>query len=469
METKLRPFSPDRGCLDTADLLMASHSVIIEGSGPLRCWTSSVLALSRISQYISFEVTSEKVLLSCFNSSESVLATAAFKKHFFKSYRIPNTSSFSGKALSGMRESKRFKESGGYCAQFQLASKIMVSIFRKLDNPGNPVQRCKIIFDDILAEQQGAYLERSGDSDLTHTIYVEVELTLHNGVSKIYKTPCIDSGQIFHGEIDKSSVVSWFKCDSKLFRSCLNHVSPRSEEVGLVFDETNVTLTAFTRAIKSDKEILKQPLQTQISISLGQFDSFDMKIGTGVSFRHKEFAVVASLTDALSSNANGTNAAAGVGVFYEGFISKPAHPIIFDITGPCISEGVLLRFMFMTNAEDEDDSYIEERRTVKASSRTSVATIKHVFGKTINVLPEAPRISPQPRYENTEDPLPATVTWDDTQIPNETSGVIDVDSVTDDEDEEFEKEFMALSQRLDMEAAAIGPTQGASQAKGLFD
>lgn len=125
--------------------------------------------------------------------------------------------------------------------------------------------------------------------------------------------------------------------------------------------------------------------------------------------------------------------------------------------------------MFMTNAEDEDDSYIEERRTVKASSRTSVATIKHVFGKTINVLPEAPRISPQPRYENTEDPLPATVTWDDTQIPNETSGVIDVDSVTDDEDEEFEKEFMALSQRLDMEAAAIGPTQGASQAKGLFD
>lgn len=367
-----------------------------------------------------------------------------------------------------MRETKRLKQTGGYCAQFQLASKIMVSIFRKLDNPGNPVQRCKIIFDDSLAEKQDVYYERNGDSDLSNTIYVEVELTLHNGVSKIYKTPCIDSGQVFQGDIDKSSVVSWFKCDSKLFRSCLSHVSPRSEEVGLVFDETNVTLTAFTRAIKSDKEILKQPLQTQISISLGQFDSLDMKIGTGVSFRHKEFAVVASLSDALA-NGNGTNGTGGSGVFYEGFVSKPAHPILFDLTGPCIPDGVLLRFMFMTNAEDEDESYVEERRITKASSRTSVTTIKHVVGKASASLPEIPPVSQQPRIESTEDLLPATVTWDDTQIPNEATGVIDVDSVTDDEDEEFEKEFMALSQRLDMEAAAIGPTQGASQAKGLFD
>ena len=101
---------------------------------------------------------------------------------------------------------------------------------------------------------------------------------------------------------DKSTSLNRLTIPAQAFKEVMDHFAPRAEELSLAVHEGQLKLTSFTEGIVTEKEILKQPVHTSITIDNQEFLSMEVDEEALITFFLREFKAVITLCDALSTD-----------------------------------------------------------------------------------------------------------------------------------------------------------------------
>lgn len=117
-------------------------------------------------------------------------------------------------------------------------------------------------------------------------------------------------------------------------KNVTDHFAPRAEEITLTVEDGSLLLTSFTEGIRNDKEILKQPVHTSVSIDAKEFLTMEVDEDIRVTFGLREFRAVVSLGDVLSTD-------------LELFYGDSGRPMIVEFE----KEGLIGEFVVATTAD----------------------------------------------------------------------------------------------------------------------
>lgn len=139
-----------------------------------------------------------------------------------------------------------------------------------------------------------------------------------------------------HAVTDKTICHNRFKVAAKAMKEVMDHFAPRAEELTLAVNEGNLLLTSFTEGIVNDKEILKQPIHTSISIDHKEFESMEVDEQVQLTFGLREFKSLGMLCDLLGTD---------LSLYY----SDAGKPLLVDFE----KDGMTGEFVVATTADGE--------------------------------------------------------------------------------------------------------------------
>lgn len=162
-----------------------------------------------------------------------------------------------------------------------------------------------------------------------------VRLVCKHGVRKTYKLQ-YEQTQTMHAVTDKTICHNRFRIAAKAMKDVMDHFALRAEELSLAVNDGVLLLTSFTEGIMNEKEVLKQPIHTSISIDNREFDSMEVNEEIQITFGLREFKSVGSLCDLLGTD---------LSVYY----SEAGKPLIVEFE----KDGMVGEFVVATTADGE--------------------------------------------------------------------------------------------------------------------
>lgn len=128
-----------------------------------------------------------------------------------------------------------------------------------------------------------------------------IRLICKHGVRKTYKLQYESSSATMHAIIDKTTTHNRFIIAARAMKEVMDHFAPRAEELTLTVSAGSLLLTSFTEGVVSDREVLKQPVHTSISIEDKEFDFMEVDEDIQITFGLREFKALGGLCDLLST------------------------------------------------------------------------------------------------------------------------------------------------------------------------
>ncbi|KAF4553684.1 DNA repair protein rad9-like protein [Elsinoe fawcettii] len=289
-----------------------------------------LVCLSKFGETVGIEARPEKFTFTALNSSRTAYAAFSLDPAIFLSYDFDSHAS---------------STPGRFTCQ--LYNKTLLSAFRSRlaenRNADTPIERC-----DISIEE---------DADATECRMV-VAIICKHGLSKIYRLT-YESVEIMHALFDKTTASSGWKISSKILREYIEYFGPRTEQLDMLSKDGKAVFTSFTEKIMDGKEILKQPLETAISIHVQDFDTFNFPEDMHIVISVKDFKAIVTHAETLR--------AAIIANF-----SRPSRPLQFAYE----AHGVHCEFTLMTTGDYRGESASATPRPVATASpsrRSSVA------------------------------------------------------------------------------------------------
>ncbi|TGZ83892.1 Rad9-domain-containing protein [Ascodesmis nigricans] len=231
----------------------------------------ALVCLSKFSEFISLEARRNKLCLSALNSTKSAYGAVHLTANkFFDSYQY-------------------LSQNGNEEARFscRLQAKALLSVFRQryLDSKEKPnsIDRCEFQVDDDPSRPECRIL---------------VRLIYTHGVLKTYKLTYEDVDSM-HAVFDRESADNNWTISSSLLKSYMEHFGPKAEQLDISSENGRAAFTSFTEKLIDGKEILKQPLQTSISLDTTDFEHFNVTSGTHVAISLKDFRAITLHADTL--------------------------------------------------------------------------------------------------------------------------------------------------------------------------
>ncbi|KAG8631286.1 hypothetical protein KVT40_000426 [Elsinoe batatas] len=289
-----------------------------------------LVCLGKFGETVGIEARPEKFTFTALNSSRTAYAAFSLDPVAFLSYDFDSHAS----ATPG-----RFT-----C---QLYNKTLLSAFRSRlaenRNADTPLERC-----DISIEE---------DADATECRMV-VAIICKHGLSKIYRLT-YESVEIMHALFDKTTATNGWKISSKILREYIEYFGPKTEQLDMLAKDGKAVFTSFTEKIMDGKEILKQPLETAISIHVQDFDTFSFPEDMHLVISVKDFKAIVTHAETLRATIVAS-------------FSRPSRPLQFAYE----AHGVHCEFTLMTTGDYRGESASATPRPVATASpsrRTSVA------------------------------------------------------------------------------------------------
>jgi cell cycle checkpoint control protein RAD9A len=334
----------------------------------------------------------------------------------------------------------------------------------------------------------------------------------------------MDTQQNYDVTFNRDACPNSYQVQAKYLRECLDYTSQRAEEFQVSFSEEELEIMVYTREIVADKEVLKQPLQTSMTMSLENIDEYQVDSGAGITVRLKELRTVVNFADALQRE-----------TALRCYFYKPGLPALFEVVNPTLPTKVEILFVFIASGYTGDDEVdkpttestrlTKRRRVARDSSSVVDSFVVHndfnqpsgerppVAGAVGRASTVATSLGGPDTTQNAgqrstathkptvdEDFNQPSVVWDNNMDRASENGnrqpvfrhvsqsLLAAESESDDEVDrqltQIAEEVGHRSQRGDSEelrpqkrnrrnnqndVVALGPTQGASQARGLFD
>ncbi|TKA71141.1 hypothetical protein B0A49_02884 [Cryomyces minteri] len=125
-------------------------------------------------------------------------------------------------------------------------------------------------------------------------------MVCRHGVTKTYKLT-YESVEVMHALFDKASARNRWKISSRLLKEFIEYFGQRTEQLDFYYDNGRAILTSYTEQIKDGKEILKQPLHTQVSVDVQDFEEFDAEEKTHIIISVKDFKAIVTHADTLKT------------------------------------------------------------------------------------------------------------------------------------------------------------------------
>ncbi|GME28296.1 Rad9 [Neofusicoccum parvum] len=204
----------------------------------------------------------------------------------------------------------------------------------------------------------------NGDGRFTCRIY-----------NKTYKLT-YESVEVMHALFDKQSAHNRWSIHSSALKEVIEYFGPKTEQLDIYAEDGRVTYTSFTEKISNGKgnnsaprhfsqhysnhpiEILKQPLQTAVSLSTADFETFAAA---------EQMHLVVSVKDFKSIVTHADHLRASVHAYY----SQPTRPLQFSYSNTNI--GILCEFTLMTigDYQGQNNSTSSTPRMIAARSNNT--------------------------------------------------------------------------------------------------
>lgn len=172
------------------------------------------------------------------------------------------------------------------------------------------------------------------------------ELTYSEGVTKTYRLT-YESVEVSHALFDKHNAPNGWKISSRLLREYIEFFGAKTEQLDLLVKDEKAIFTSFTEKIMDGKgkkspalldillmhltEILKQPLETAISLHIQDFDDFHAEEDVHIVINVKDFKAIVVHAETLKAPMSAQ-------------FSRPGRPLLFRYT----DRGLTCEFILMT-------------------------------------------------------------------------------------------------------------------------
>ncbi|KAF2147830.1 DNA repair protein Rad9 [Myriangium duriaei CBS 260.36] len=269
-----------------------------------------LICLAKFGETVGIEVRPEKFTFTALNASRTAYAAFSLDAtSFFTSY------DFDGQ---GSRTPGRFTCQLSNKANCQTLLSAFRSRLAENRNADIPIERC-----DITVEE---------DADVTECRMV-VAIICKHGLSKIYRLT-YEAVEIMHALFDKSSASNSWKISARIMREYIEYFGPRTEQLDMLAKDGKAIFTSFTEKIMDGKEILKQPLETAISIHIQDFEDFAFDEDMHIVISVKDFKAIVTHAETLRTTIIAS-------------FSRPSRPLQFAYD----ASGIHCEFTLMTTGD----------------------------------------------------------------------------------------------------------------------
>lgn len=163
-----------------------------------------------------------------------------------------------------------------------------------------------------------------------------IRLVCKHGIRKTYKLQYEQTQTMMYAVTDKTLCFNHFALSARTLKDVVDHFAPRAEELTLAVNDGQVLLTSFTEGVTHDKEVLKQPIHTSISIDRQEFDVMEVDEQVQITFGLREFKSFSVLCDLLGTE---------LSVMY----SDAGRPLIVEFD----RDGITGEFVVATTADGD--------------------------------------------------------------------------------------------------------------------
>lgn len=165
-----------------------------------------------------------------------------------------------------------------------------------------------------------------------------VKMICRNGVNKTYRLN-YESVEVSHALFDRNMAPNTWKISSRLLREYIEFFSPKTEQLDFLYKDDKAIFTSFTEKIMDGKELLKQPLETAISIHVGDFADFQAEEDIHITISVKDFRAIVTHAETLKGSMTA-------------YFSRPSRPLQFFYQ----AVGMTCEFTLMTRGDDSTPS-----------------------------------------------------------------------------------------------------------------
>ena len=197
-----------------------------------------------------------------------------------------------------------------------------------------------------------------------------------------------ESAEVMHALFDKASATQGWRISSRIMREYIEYFGPKTEQLDICAQEGKVIFTSFTEKIQDGKEVLKQPLETVITLHTDDFDDFHMQQDMHITISVRDFKAIVTHAETLHTPISAQ-------------FSYPTRPLQFGYQ----SEGMHCAFTLMTLGDYRSASSTPNPNFVStrsASRQPSMAPAPTAISRGISDMP--PPARPIPRI-NADKPL----------------------------------------------------------------
>ncbi|KAG9941554.1 Rad9-domain-containing protein, partial [Aureobasidium melanogenum] len=260
----------------------------------------ALICLAKFGETVCMEARGDMLTLTTLNSSRTSYASFALDaKTFFLSYDF------------GLGQGARFT-----C---QLYNKALLAVFKsRISDPrggDTSIDRCEVSVEDKPNKVQCRLV---------------VRMVCRHGVTKTYRLT-YESVEVSHALFDKHNAPNGWKISSRLLREYIEFFGAKTEQLDLLVKDEKAIFTSFTEKIMDGKEILKQPLETAISLHIQDFDDFHAEEDVHIVINVKDFKAIVVHAETLKAPMSAQ-------------FSRPGRPLLFRYT----DRGLTCEFILMT-------------------------------------------------------------------------------------------------------------------------
>ncbi|CAD6579613.1 MAG: hypothetical protein ASARMPRED_009203 [Alectoria sarmentosa] len=255
-----------------------SFSLTLEGVVRIH---DAVSCLAKFSEVVSLEARDDKLVLTALNSSKSAYASFSLDKTvFFEKYIFNVTQA----------KDQQSTEDAGARFTCQLYNKALLSVFKgRLDDvrdKDTAVERCECHIQD--------------QHDKTECRLI-IKMVCRHGVIKTYKLT-YESVEVMHALFNKSAAKNTWTIGANTLRSFAEYFGANTEQLDISSEGGRTTFTSYTEKIMNGRDVLRQPLQTSITIDNLDFEDFKVEEQLHIGISVKDFKAIVTHAETLKTS-----------------------------------------------------------------------------------------------------------------------------------------------------------------------
>ncbi|KAK5118044.1 hypothetical protein LTR62_004090 [Meristemomyces frigidus] len=329
-------------------MAVLSFSLTPEATGRVH---DALVCLAKFGEYVAIEARAEKLTITALNLSKTAYAAFALEAvSFFAEYQYDG----SGSAKRGDRFT---------C---QLLNKALQSVFKARGSDGRGreslVERCDVVIQD--------------QPDKTECRLI-VKMLCKHGMTKTYRLT-YESVEVMHALFDRTVAKQGWRISSRVLREYIEFFGPKTEQLDLLAQEGKAIFTSFTEKIEDGKreEVLKQPLETAISLHTEDFEDFYMQLDMHIVISVKDFRAIVTHAETLRAPITAR-------------FSYPSRPLQFSYQ----NYGMHSEFTLMTTGDARAASTAPEPKFVsnRSPSRQTSTAPSQAAAQSASEMPPPPR------------------------------------------------------------------------------